>query len=75
MQLIAFSVLMIALVFLKLFIHTVAGVLWWTPGEWFGSFIFNLPIYGVTLAVCLPVSIIIYRPMQKVINQQMGCDA
>jgi hypothetical protein len=43
-------------------------VLWWTPNDWYGSFIFNLPIYGVTLAIVLPVAIIIYRPIVKMIQ-------
>jgi thiamine transporter ThiT len=58
------------LVFLKLFLHTVAGVLWWMHGNWWGSFIFNLPIYGVTLGVALPISIIVYRPLQKITEKQ-----
>ncbi|MDR1235018.1 MAG: hypothetical protein LBJ97_02925 [Mycoplasmataceae bacterium] len=65
MQIVSFSLLMISLIFLKLFIHTIAGVLWWTPNNWYGSFIFNLPIYGITLTVALPISIIIYKPLQK----------
>jgi hypothetical protein len=66
-QILIFSVLIITLIFLKLFIHTIAGVLWWMPNNWYGSFIFNLPIYGVTLAFVLPISILVYQPMQKLI--------
>jgi thiamine transporter ThiT len=65
-QMLIFGFSIIAGVFLKLFIHTVAGVLWWTPGQWWGSFIFNLPIYGVTLAVALPVSLLVYKPLMKI---------
>ncbi|MDR0739320.1 MAG: hypothetical protein LBF00_00300 [Mycoplasmataceae bacterium] len=65
LQLVLFSFLITLLIFLKLLIHTIAGVLWWTLNNWYGSFIFNLPIYGVTLAFVLPISIIIYKPIQK----------
>jgi hypothetical protein len=67
LELFCFGTLMTILVFLKLFIHTLAGVWWWMPNNWYASFIFNLPIYGITLVVCLPVSIIVYRPIKKII--------
>jgi hypothetical protein len=69
-QIIIFCVLLIGLIFLKLFIHTVAGYLWWMPNDWYASFIFNLPIYTITLGITLPISIIIYRPIQKMIENQ-----
>jgi hypothetical protein len=62
---ISFSLILIALIFLKLFIHTIAGIWWWTPGKWWGSFMVNLPIYGVTLAIDLPVCLLTYPTIRK----------
>jgi hypothetical protein len=69
-EMLLFSSLITLLMILKLFIHTLAGVLWWIPNNWYGSFIFNLPIYGVTLAFVLSICIIIYRPMTKMMLEK-----
>jgi thiamine transporter ThiT len=70
-QMAIFGSCMIVGIAIKLFIHTVAGILWWTPGEWWASFIFNAPIYGVTLAVALPVSLLVYKPLMKIRSSQI----
>lgn len=63
LKFITFIVFFIFCVAIKLTIHTIAGAIWWLPGDWKGSFIFNLPIYGATLLIDLPLAIIIFKPI------------
>jgi len=44
---------------LKCGLHIIAGFYWWTPGEWFGSFLINARIIGINLVIQLPFSLII----------------
>lgn len=64
-QILIFSFCFILGILIKLLVHTLAGYWWWTPGQLSGSFIFNMPIYLITLAIDLPIGIIVYIPLMK----------
>ena len=61
LQLLIFALMLTIIMFEKLALHTLAGKVWWLPaGTWYASFIYNLPIYAITLGIILPVGLVVY---------------
>lgn len=59
---VAFLILSFVCYTLKLTLHIIAGAIWWTPGQWLGSFIFNVPIIWGSYAISIPVMLILLIP-------------
>jgi hypothetical protein len=70
-QLLIFSFMLTVIMLEKLGLHTVAGKIWWFRGDtnynpndpaysWMAAFMFNLPIYAITLGIILPIGIVAF---------------
>ncbi|WP_033159689.1 hypothetical protein [Mycoplasmoides alvi] len=47
----------------KLFLHVLAGVIWWTNNDWFFSWILNSQIFLGTFLICLPFILVSLFPI------------
>lgn len=61
----AFSVLLLFLYCIKLFIHIWAGVVWWTNGDWSFSALLNAQVILGSFAICLPFGLLAVLPILK----------
>lgn len=61
----AFSILLLVLYCIKLFIHIWAGVVWWTNGDWSFSALLNAQVILGSFAICLPFGLLAVLPILK----------
>ncbi len=61
LRLLVFSLLFIFSWMLKLFLHTLAGYVWWTDNDWIGSLFINLPIIFTNILITIPIFILIFN--------------
>ncbi|WP_027123975.1 energy-coupled thiamine transporter ThiT [Mycoplasmoides pirum] len=61
-----FSFLTFILFSIKMFIHILAGVIWWTNNDWFFSFVLNAQIILGSFAICLPFALMSILPILKI---------
>lgn len=61
----AFSILLLFLYCIKLFIHIWAGVVWWTNGDWSFSALLNAQVILGSFAICLPFGLLAVLPILK----------
>lgn len=70
LQILIFCLMLIITVFEKLALHTIAGKMWWLKSDsWYASFIYNLPIYAITLGVILPLGLVCYPSLIQLRNR------
>lgn len=58
-----FFIFSLGLICLKMFVHIIAGVIWWTNGDWLFSIILNAQILLGSFAICLPFTLISLMPI------------
>lgn len=61
----AFSIFLLVLYCIKLFIHIWAGVVWWTNGDWSFSALLNSQVILGSFAICLPFGLLAVLPILK----------
>lgn len=61
----AFSILLLFLYCIKLFIHIWAGAVWWTNGDWSFSALLNAQVILGSFAICLPFGLLAVLPILK----------
>lgn len=60
-----FSIFLLVLYCIKLFIHVWAGVVWWTNGDWSFSALLNAQVILGSFAICLPFGLLAVLPILK----------
>ena len=60
-QLLVFSTLFILCWLLKLFLHVLAGYLWWTNHDWWGSMLINFPIMFTNILFTIPIFVLLFN--------------
>lgn len=61
----AFSIFLLVLYCIKLFLHIWAGVVWWTNGDWGFSALLNAQVILGSFAICLPFELLAVLPILK----------
>lgn len=61
----SFSIFLLVLYCIKLFIHIWAGVVWWTNGDWSFSALLNSQVILGSFAICLPFGLLAVLPILK----------
>lgn len=61
----AFSIFLLVLYCIKLFMHIWAGVVWWTNGDWNFSALLNAQVILGSFAICLPFGLLSVLPILK----------
>ena len=70
--LVSFAVFTMILFALKTYIHTVAGVIWWTNGDWITSIILNCQVILGSFGICLPFALTALIPIIKLRENQLS---
>ena len=68
----SFIFLSVILFSIKLACSVIAGYLWWFPGQWLASFLFNMIIIWGSLAICLPFLVLSLKPMRAMYQDQIN---
>ncbi len=71
-ELVFLTILILILFNIKLVIHVIAGVIWYVNGNWYASLVINLQIIYIDFAVCIPIVLLCYPSLRKLINNFYG---